>query len=375
MLVVANVLVRRSLDVWRAVAQTDVDLHLVGSTRDFGNPIYPPGQRATYLTDIDLHVLEPKGWRRRGHLWWVYPGLRKLSQELGPDVLHVLSEPWGLPVIQALTLGRPVVAHGSSTRYDTGPSVERAIRRRVLSATLPRLAGFAGATPAAIAQAKRFGLPPSTPSVVAQHLVPDPERMWVAAQDIEDTARPEDDGSPTVAYVGRMEPEKGLEDLIQALATMSRPVRLEAVGAGSDEKRLRRLAEDTGVRVQWAGQLDPAEALRVITRADVLVVPSRATPDWEEYFGRVALEAMILGTAVVVTSSGFLPDLVGETGTVVEAGGVRQLARDLEDLLDDPERRADQALRAARRARAEFAPAVIAERLRGLWQAMGTGDR
>ena len=365
-MVVGNVLAAPTLDVWDSVAASGVETHLVGSVRDFGNPLYVPGPRVESLGEISVHPVMPSGWRTRGHLWWVYPELAHLAATIDPDVVHVLSEAWGLLVLQALQLGRPVVAHGSSCRYDTGSRLERLMRRKVLRYSLTRIDGFAGATPLAVEEARRHGLPSGTPTVAAQHLLPHPSRFDETEGE---GSRPSvEPRRKTVGFVGRIEPEKGLEDLVRAAAKLRKPPLLVIAGEGSDRRRITDLAEDLAVPTRWLGRVPPDVARQVLADVDVVAVPSRVTDDWEEHFGRVALEAMLAGTPVVVTTSGFLPSLVGKAGAIADAGDVDALYSRLRKLLEHAPLRESRAALARRRAVSEFHPDDAAAEIVRLWR-------
>jgi glycosyltransferase involved in cell wall biosynthesis len=104
-------------------------------------------------------------------------------------------------------------------------------------------------------------------------------------------------------YVGRIEPSKGIDTAIEALALLPPSTTLDVVGRGDDEQRraLTDLAEQLGVteRVRF----DAVDRSRLADRyrsADACVFPSR----WEEPFGMVPLEAMACGTPVVATGTG-----------------------------------------------------------------------
>ena len=75
---------------------------------------------------------------------------------------------------------------------------------------------------------------------------------------------------------------------------------------------------------------------------DVLVLPSRTTATWAEQFGRVLVEALSHGVAVVGSSSGEIPWVVESTGggIVFPEGDVEALRSALVTLRDDPQRRA-----------------------------------
>ncbi len=130
-------------------------------------------------------------------------------------------------------------------------------------------------------------------------------------------ARPPLTGPPLAAFVGRLVPEKGVDVLLRAFVSVHEAVpeaRLLIVGEGPARGALEVLAGALGLAdlVTWTGHLPPVEMERCLDAAWVQVVPSR----WAEPFGLVAIEAMMRGTAVVVTPAGGLGEIVveGETG-------------------------------------------------------------
>jgi glycosyltransferase involved in cell wall biosynthesis len=130
---------------------------------------------------------------------------------------------------------------------------------------------------------------------------------------------------PVVGFVGRIEPRKGVADLVAAAPAIRRGApgaRVVLIGGdpyGSDPQYT---AEVTGSRevehVAWV-----ANAPGVMRHLDVLVLPSRQEP-----FGTVLAEAMAVGTPVVATRVGGLAEVVddGVTGRLVQAARPAELA-------------------------------------------------
>jgi glycogen(starch) synthase len=105
-------------------------------------------------------------------------------------------------------------------------------------------------------------------------------------------------------YVGRIDPVKGVDLLLQALARLPAEVTLTIVGSGevAYERRLRKEVDVLGLdgRVDFAGPLE-ADALRAAyAGTDAVVFPVR----WQEPWGLVPLEAMAVGRPVIATAQG-----------------------------------------------------------------------
>jgi D-inositol-3-phosphate glycosyltransferase len=155
---------------------------------------------------------------------------------------------------------------------------------------------------------------------------------------------------PMLLYVGRLEPIKGLETLLDAMARLGGAARLYIVGGDSDEPdpgraawghalQLRSRVAALGLedRVRFLGP-QPQRRLRFFyAAADATVMPS-----YYESFGMVALEAMACGSPVVASRVGGLTTTVkdGVTGYLVPEGDPAALAGRLGLLLHDPETRA-----------------------------------
>jgi glycosyltransferase involved in cell wall biosynthesis len=136
----------------------------------------------------------------------------------------------------------------------------------------------------------------------------------------------------TFLYVGRLDPEKGVDTLLEAFADVDGELVL--VGSGRDEARLRALAP-AGVR--FAGALDRDGVVEEYARADVLVLPSQSEP-----WGMVLNEGAQAGLPLIATEeAGAGRDLVeeGANGFRVAAGDVAALRRALAQLADDAELR------------------------------------
>ena len=94
----------------------------------------------------------------------MYRELPGIIRRMRPDVVHVLSEPWGALPLQTLVVARrgqrsiPVCVQAADNIFVHGFRLEQVMRRRILAGVLPKLAGFVGWTSEVIDLAHRFGL-------------------------------------------------------------------------------------------------------------------------------------------------------------------------------------------------------------------------
>lgn len=180
------------------------------------------------------------------------------------------------------------------------------------------------------------------------------------------------DDSPTLLFVGRIQPLKGLTIAVSALAELQdRRARLLVVGgpSGTDGPaelaRVRQMIDDLDLRDRVAF-VEPQEHHRLSTyyrAADVVVVPSRS-----ESFGLVALEAAACGVPVVAAAVGGLRTLVddGVSGHLVDSRRPADFARQVDQLLADPDGAATMG-RAAAELADRYAWSTTAGRLRRLY--------
>jgi glycosyltransferase involved in cell wall biosynthesis len=160
-----------------------------------------------------------------------------------------------------------------------------------------------------------------------------------------------------VLQVSWIIPEKGIPDLLAAArVVLSRrtDVHFVIVGDGAFREEYTRQARELGLtdHLTWTGLVEDPFTAGVYDAADVVCQVSR----WEEVFGWVIAEAMAYRKPVVATRVGGIPELVtdGETGFLVERGGVQGLADRIVALCDDPARRRAMGLAARRKVDASF---------------------
>lgn len=146
---------------------------------------------------------------------------------------------------------------------------------------------------------------------------------------------------PNVLFVGRLEQEKHVDELLAAFALLppSLGARLEIVGMGSLRSQLESRVQDLrlGKVVKFAGAVSDTELLQAYGRADVFVMPGTA-----ELQSLATLEAMAAGRPVVAADAMALPHLVHDdvNGYLYRPGDVAELARRLTSLIRDPALRA-----------------------------------
>ena len=148
-------------------------------------------------------------------------------------------------------------------------------------------------------------------------------------------------GTRRILFVGRLEQEKHVDELLAAFALVPRQLgaHLEIVGMGSRRSELEAQARRLGLgaSVTFAGAVPDAELLAAYQRADLFVMPGTA-----ELQSLATLEALASGLPVIAAAAMALPHLVhdGVNGWLYPPGATEELALRMTALLADAERRA-----------------------------------
>ena len=169
---------------------------------------------------------------------------------------------------------------------------------------------------------------------------------------------------PTVLFVGRHEPRKGLEVLLRAAQGLGGGVRLWIAGQGPDTDRLKRLyGADT--RIEWLGRIGEAEKIARLRGADVLCAPSLGG----ESFGVVLLEGLAAGTPVVASDLAGYRRVArsGQEAILVAPGDVAALSGALAEALSATDRVGSMVRRGQLRAE-EFSMEALSQRYMELFE-------
>jgi glycosyltransferase involved in cell wall biosynthesis len=340
------------------------------------------------LPGVDLRVLVPPGWRdpdrgmlalERAHVDGYdlrvtplrfnghfhvsyYPRIGRELRAFQPEIVHIDEEPYNLATWHTLWNARRM---GARTLFFSWQNIDRAYpwlvrlgERWVLrhvdyalvgtpsAADVWRAKGYAGP----LAVIPQFGVDPD--------LFTPPER-------------PRSGGSFVVGFVGRLVEEKGGALLLEALAQLDGVWQLDIIGSGPQQEPLAAQAKRLRVaeRVTFA-TLPSVRMPGYYQGLDALVVPSLTRRNWKEQFGRVIVEAMACGVPVIGSSSGAIPDVIGDAGLIVPEGDVRALADGLRRVMHDADLRRRMAEQGRQRVLARYTQAQIAAQTVAVYRQM-----
>jgi phosphatidyl-myo-inositol alpha-mannosyltransferase len=247
--------------------------------------------------------------------------VRRELEAFAPEVLH-LHEPL-VPSVSMLALRTGLAPAVGTFHAATERSAGYAAARSVLEPLASSLAVRTAVSPAARALIARYfpGDYMLTPNGV------DVARFAGAAHLREDGA-----SKKTILFLSRLERRKGLQTLIQALASQRElDARLVVAGSGPEERACRKLAETLLVDVVFRSGLTDEEVAEAYASADVFCAPGLGG----ESFGIVLLEAMAAGTPVVCSDLPAFRAVASDSAIYAEPGNPASLAGALRKVLTD----------------------------------------
>lgn len=270
--------------------------------------------------------------------------LRRLAR--GSDVVHAHGHQAGLvAAVATLGLATPLVVSQHNAVLVDGP------RRRLLDLAQKVVARRArletGASSDLVEEARRHGArdarlapvpSPRVPELLERAPLEEVERRGLAAELLGDNGIDVPSGTPLVLSIARIAPQKRLEALVDAAASLAEhwddlPTPVWVVVGGGDEPLRRELMErarHSSAPVHFVGQQDDPD--RWLRAADVFVLTSA----WEAR-ALVVQEALAAGVPVVAPDVGGLRDLVAGVGTLVDAEAPpEELAGAVRHFLADP---------------------------------------
>ncbi len=261
-----------------------------------------------------------------------------ISHQISPSVLDALREA-GVPTVQSMHDYKQVCPSYQLYIHHKGEICERCLKGSYYNAVLQRCIkkSLPGSILAAGAQYFHrashvyeknidFFIAPSRfmGDKLVEGGVPR-EKIRVLAYGIDISAyAPGYDAGDYAVYFGRLSPEKGLTTLLHAMERIPE-FKLVVVGEGPQRAELEKAAEQTGLgNVSFVGYKD-GDALKDLVRyAAFSVLP----PEWYENSPLSIYESHALGTPVVASRIGGIPELVedGESGLLFTPGDAEELS-------------------------------------------------
>ena len=167
-----------------------------------------------------------------------------------------------------------------------------------------------------------------------------------------------------ILLCSRLLPRKGFQYLIEAVKDLSLDWQVNIVGDGPYRQRLEKLAAASKTPIRFWGWLDrnDPQFKKLYQAGSIFVFPSEA-----ENFPTVLLDALASGMAVITSSAGGCPEVVGNAAVLVEPANTEQLKEKLLALVENPQLRQSLSSAALQRAK-EFTWPAITQRYAELFE-------
>jgi len=264
-----------------------------------------------------MHVAAARNPLHALNFWRMVRALsHAVEEEIRSAGVHVVHANWwipgGLAVRRANRQGRPFVVtlHGSDVRLAGKVPFARSTMASVLrdASAVTAVSTYLAAEAAGAMGIARTDIA-LTPMPLALGIGPDPDQARAGA-----------------IFVGRLTRQKGVHDLLEALAILKRdwrPLDLTVVGDGPERGNLKAQARALGLSVTFTGFVAPELVADHLRDKRVFILPAL-----EEGLGLVVAEALTQGVPVVATRSGGIPDLLPdpEAGMLVPPSSPAALA-------------------------------------------------
>lgn len=282
-------------------------------------------------------IVEPMLFNSHFHIHF-YPFLYRHIRRVQPDIFHIDEEPFNFATLHAMYLGKRAEArmlfYTWANIYKHYPFPFNLFEKYNFKSASYAMAG----NQAANENLRRKGF--SKPIAVIPQSGVDTDEFKPYK------VRNKDKGMFIIGYVGRIVEQKGVLDLVKAVAGLPKRARLLFIGSGILRPQLEKLGRELGLdeRLDFVpngsselmpGYLPSKQIPSYLNRLDVLVLPSRTRRNWKEQFGRALLEAMACEVPVVGSDSGEIPNVIGKDGLIFHEGDVDDLRNQLLKLMTD----------------------------------------
>ncbi len=295
--------------------------------------LWSGGKKMLEKTSDPLYEVVVADARFIGNLHYAYfrGGLRQLLQSFRPDIIDLEDEPFNAGSFQAAWLRERLlpqshlVLRASQDRYKHYPPPFNFFEKYAMKKAAAILVRNSNARKVLQQKGYRGILPIITHGVAVDNFRPGNN----------DKLRREfsPEGKPVIGYVGAFTRQKGLQTLLAAVEAL--PCQLVMMGDGPEKKALGEIARERNLDIHFLPPSGHEAVAQAMNAMDILVLPSITLPGLTEKFGRVLIEGMASGLAVIGSDSGEIPVVIGDAGLVFREGDAMDLREKIARLLND----------------------------------------
>ncbi len=277
-----------------------------------------------------------------GSRFYYRSGVKSHFRDFQPDIIHLEEEAWSINALQTIRLKRK---YCPNSRFIFRTSLSISIKQRfgILPVWIERRV-FRETD-------KAFPLSENAGNILTERGYTGQQTPFPNGVDIRhfykmDVSELRNSlrltGCFVIGYVGRLLRMKGIDTLLEALACLvsrdtTNTYKLLILGQGEDKPYFQKIAETLGISEQivWIDAVPPEEVAAYINCMDTLVLPSRTTAEWVEFFGRVLIEGMACEVPVIGSNSGEIPHVIDNAGLVFPESDADVLTEHIHQIAHD----------------------------------------
>lgn len=288
-----------------------------------------------------------------------YPNVRRLHKEIAdfnPDIIHIMEEPFSFAAAQFMFLAKRATPKSKVVlfSFENIDFPQRFPYSRAQSFNLNNSDAIVVVPEEGVHLWKSRGFKRHIFHIPAG-IDTDLFRKVSVDGILESLKDIQSDDTFKIGYVGRIVKEKGIDTLIEAVGRLKKKgeyCSLYIVGNGDYKDVLAAKIEENSIKeyVKFIPALNQEDLPGFYSIIDALVLPSNTTPCWKEQFGRVIVEAMACEVPVIGSSSGEIPNVIGDAGLVFPEGDAAVLADCIKRLMNNENLRKEYAIRGKERA-------------------------
>lgn len=286
--------------------------------------------------------------------------LKSLIKNISPEVIYLEEEPWSVVAWQTLRLARIINAKVVFFTWENIWRRYKAISESILKYVLRNsIAAVAGNKDAEMILQKR-GF--NKPVVILPQYGVDVE-IFKKRNDI--PVKVACMKKPVIGYIGRLEYEKGIHILLEAVSKIQQSCSVVIIGNGTYKEHLVSLTKALKInnRVKFIDSIPNEEIPNYLSGMDVLVLPSLTTPEWKEQFGRVLIEAMACEVPVIGSDSGAIPEVIGDAGLIYKENDLNDLSQKLDRILFSNQKLLTNVYKGRQKVKEQYSNQVVAKKL------------
>lgn len=292
-------------------------------------------------------------------MFQIYLNACDLVRKFDPDIVHIEEEPFTMPAWQFVKAAKK---YGKKSLFFSWENLDRSYNP-IFTYFNNYCIKYSGAIIAGNEEAKNIFKSRGFSGPV--EVIP---QYGLNMEDFIIKKRKSGTGLFILGYVGRITPEKGIETLVDSLRGLDN-VKLMMAGTGNPEytAKIMKMASTTGADVEFSGFLGRDRISGFLSSIDALVLPSITTPQWKEQFGRVIIEAFASRIPVIGSSSGEIPNVIGDAGLVFEEGSAERLGKCIKKITADRVLYDELADKGFNRVRTNYTNSIIAGKINALY--------